>query len=260
VSESAAAVETAQLQKRYGDRDVLRGVDLSVREGELFGFLGANGAGKTTTIRILCGLLRDFDGEARVAGFDVREDPLAVKARIGILPEEPVLYERLSYREMLWYAGRLHSVPRRDIEQRSDDLLRLVALEDDADRPILDGSMGMRKKIGLACALIHKPRVLFLDEPFNGIDTVTSLAIQDVLVRATERGLTVFFTSHVMEVAERLCHRFAILKDGLVAASGTLADVRRQVGADDSMPLAEVFAQAVAPGATERGRDVLRWL
>jgi len=258
---SGPAVRVRGLVKDYDSARVVDHLDLEVPQGEFFGFLGPNGAGKTTTIRILCGLLRPSTGQIEVAGYDVLEEPLKVKANIGVLPEEPVLYERLSGREMLWYAGRLYGVDGPTVEQRSQDLLRLMALDDhDADRPIVDYSMGMRKKIGLACALLHKPKVLFLDEPFGGIDAVTSRAIYQVLKGAVAGGMTIFFTSHVLEVAETLCTSVGIIDQGKLRALGTLEQVRTQAGASADTPLGEVFVDMVDPNPTERTADLLHWL
>jgi ABC-2 type transport system ATP-binding protein len=255
------AVETTQLVKDFGHRRAVDHLDLRLPAGEFFGFLGPNGAGKSTTIKILCGLMRPTGGDARVAGHDVVRDPVQVKARIGILPEEPVLYERLTGREMLWYAGRLYGLDGRTVERRSEDLLRLMAMADaDSDKAIVDYSMGMRKKIGLACALLHRPRVLFLDEPFNGIDAVTSRAIYAVLKEATGGGMTVFFTSHVLEVAESLCTSVAIINEGRLRAFGTLPEVRRQVGASEGAPLGEIFVDMVDPETRHRGAELLEWL
>ena len=255
------AVATAQLVKDFGTKRAVDHLDLVVPAGEFFGFLGPNGAGKSTTIKILCGLLRPTGGQAWVAGADVVGDPVAVKARIGILPEEPVLYERLTGREMLWYAGRLYGLDGRTVEQRSEDLLDLMAMADaDSDKAIVDYSMGMKKKIGLACALLHRPRVLFLDEPFNGIDAVTSRSIFRVLKEATAGGMTVFFTSHVLEVAESLCTSVAIINDGRLRAFGTLAEVRIQAGAAPDAPLGEVFVDLVDPETRDRGAELLSWL
>ncbi|MCO4769747.1 MAG: ABC transporter ATP-binding protein [Deltaproteobacteria bacterium] len=254
-------MEVKGLVKRFGRTTAVAGVDLTVAQGEFFGFLGPNGAGKSTTMKILSGLMRPTAGSVHVAGLDVLRHPVRVKAHIGVLPEEPVLYERLSGREMLWYAGRLYGLDGETIEQRTDDLFRLMALDErDAGRMIVDYSMGMRKKVGLACALVHRPRVLFLDEPFNGIDAVTSRAIYRVLRGAAEGGMTVFFTSHVLEVAESLCTRFAIIHEGAIRAAGTLEEVRAVSGAAPGTPLGEVFADLVDTDVAERADDVLAWL
>ena len=255
------ALSVRGLVKRFGPKTAVDDLSFEVATGEVLGFLGPNGAGKSTTMKILSGLLRPTAGQAWVAGIDVEADPIGVKARIGVLPEEPALYERLTGREMLLFAGRLHGLRGAVIEERTRDLFHLMDLrDDDADRLIVDYSMGMRKKVGLACALLHRPRVLFLDEPFNGIDAVTSRAIYTVLRGATAGGMTVFFTSHVLEVAESLCTRFAIIHEGRIRAVGTLPEVRAAAGAAADTPLSQVFADLVDVGGAERTADVLAWL
>ena len=255
-----AAVEVRGLVKDFGDVRAVDGLDLVVPAGEFFGFLGPNGAGKSTTMKILTGLMRPTAGTVHVAGIDVLEDPVRTKRSIGILPEEPVLYERLTGREMLWYAGRLYGLDGATVEKRSGDLLELLALrDDDADKAIVDYSMGMKKKVGLACALLHRPRVLFLDEPFNGIDAVTSRAIYSILREATDAGgLTVFFTSHVMEVAEALCTSVAIIDGGRLRAHGTLAELRAQADGEPDAPLGQLFVDLV--DSDSRDRKLLEWL
>jgi len=248
------------LTKRYGDKVAVDALDLVVRPGEFFGFLGPNGAGKSTTIRMLCGLARPTSGRAIVAGLDVAVDPVALKARIGILPEEVNTYERLSGWELLVFTGRMHGLPRREAEERAADLLRVVEItEEDRHRMVVDYSMGMRKKAALACALIHAPRVLFLDEPFNGIDAVTGDALRRVLVRLTERGVTVFFSSHVLEVVEKLCSRIAIIHRGRLAACGTLPEIRAATGHAPEAPLHDVFVRIVG-GAGRDAPDGIGWL
>ena len=255
------AIRVEGLVKDFGSHRAVAGLNFTVPQGEFFGFLGPNGAGKSTTIRILCGLLRPTSGRAWVAGHDVIADPRAVKANIGVLADDPVLYERLSGREMLWYAGRLYGLDGATIEERSDDLLDLMALTNvDANKAIVDYSMGMRKKIGLACALMHRPRVLFLDEPFNGIDAVTSRNLYRLLQQAVEGGMTVFFTSHVLEVAESLCTSVGIIDDGDLQAFGTLDELRAQAGVGSETPLSDLFVDLVEPGSGEASRARLSWL
>ncbi len=255
------AIEIDRLVKDYGPNRAVDGLSLQVPRGEFFGFLGPNGAGKSTTMRILCGLLLPTSGSIRVAGCDVLDNPVAVKALIGLLPEEPVLFERLTGREMLWYAGRLYGLDADTIELRTDDLFRLMGLSDpDADRPIVDYSMGMRKKVGLATALLHSPRVLFLDEPFAGIDALSSRAIYSALRRAVDAGMTVFFTSHVLEVAESLCTSVGIIQEGRMRACGTLEAIRKEAGAAPDTPLTELFIDLVDPEGGNRLQGPLEWL
>lgn len=246
------------LTRVFGEKVAVDRIDLTVRPGEFFGFLGPNGAGKSTTIRMLCGLLRPTAGRAFVLGHDVAADPVAVKACVGILPEEVNVYERLSGRELLRFTARMHGLPREEAESRAEDLFRLVEIAaGDRDKMVVDYSMGMRKKTALACALIHSPRVLFLDEPFNGIDAVTSDHLRRVFQRLTERGVTIFFSSHVLEVVEKLCTRIAIVHGGRLAACGSLDEIRAATGRDAATSLHDIFVSLVG-GSGDRGD--LGWL
>ena len=253
MSGQAPSVLCHALTKAYEGKLAVDRLDLRVEPGEFFGFLGPNGAGKSTTIKMLCGLVRPTSGSAVVAGHDVVREPVAVKARIGILPEEVNTYERLTGWELLVFTGRMHGLAREEAEARAEDLLRVVELSaDDRHKMVVDYSMGMRKKTVLACALIHAPRVLFLDEPFNGIDAVTTQALRRVLQRLAERGVTIFFSSHVLEVVERLCTRLAIVHQGRLLVCGTLEQLRERTGQAADTPLHEVFVKVVG-GDVERG-------
>lgn len=232
------------------------GVTLSVDQGEFFGFLGPNGAGKSTTIKMLCGMLKPTSGAVRVCGYDMASDPLEVKRVIGILPEETSLYERLTGREMLEFAGQMYGLGRDETKRRSQDLLGVMELDADQDKLIIDYSMGMKKKVALAAALIHKPRVLFLDEPFNGVDPISVRAIRNVLATLTAHGTTIFFSSHVMEVVEKLCTRIAILQKGRIVGQGTLDELRRQSGEDGA--LEDVFLKLVEARTVDA--QSLSWL
>jgi ABC-2 type transport system ATP-binding protein len=221
-------------------------VSLRVARGEVFGLLGPNGAGKSTTMGMLCGLLRPTAGCVRVAGHDVEREPLAVKRHTGVLDEDTVLYERLTGIEHLEFVGQMHGLTRREARRRAEELLALMDMTGAADTLILEYSMGMKRKTALAGALIHGPDVLFLDEPFNGLDPLSVRALAQTLRRlATERGTTVFLTSHTLDLLERLCSRFAVIHGGTIAASGTLPDLRAQsrTGADAS--LEDVFLRLI---------------
>jgi ABC-2 type transport system ATP-binding protein len=252
------AVETRGLTREFDGRVAVDRLDLVVPRGVFFGFLGPNGAGKSTTIRMLCGMLRPTAGEARILGIDPAADPVGVKRVLGILPEEIFTYERLSGWELLVFTGRMHGLGVDESERRAGDLLALMEVgEDDRHRLLVDYSMGTKKKVLLACAMIHSPRVLFLDEPFNGIDAVTARAIRRVLERAVARGVTVFFSSHVMETVERLCDLAAVIHRGRLVASGTLAGLREGSGLPPDADLEEVFVRLVG-GVEDRG--TLEWL
>jgi len=248
VNETEISVRMQGLSKVFaGGKVAVDDLHLEVKKGEFFGFLGPNGAGKSTTIKILCGLLRPTEGVATVLGRDVVAEPLAVKARIGLLPEEVNTYERLTGEELLIFTGRMYGLSRATATERAAELLDFMEiLRDDRRKLIVDYSMGMKKKTVLAAALIHGPKLLFLDEPFNGIDAVTSRAIRSVLTRAAEEGVTIFFSSHVMEVVERLCTRIAIIDEGRLLAVGDLDALREQTGQGPGASLEEVFVHLVA--------------
>jgi len=247
-----AAIELAGLRKRFGDKVAVDDLWLTVPAGSFFGLVGPNGAGKTTTLRMLTGLLRPDTGLVRVAGVDVWPDPTMAKVRLGLVPDGLTVFERLTGAEMLVYAGLLRGLGEDEARARSTTLLEALGLSDDADELIVDYSHGMRKKVVLASALIHRPDVLVLDEPFEGIDPVSSAAIREVLQRYRTAGGTVLFSSHVMEVVERLCDHVAIIAGGRILAAGPL----------DALPsghhLEEVFLHVVGGGPVT-GTD-LSWL
>jgi ABC-2 type transport system ATP-binding protein len=260
MSSPDSIIQTENLTRRFGDLAAVDRLNLGVPGGLIFGFLGPNGAGKSTTIHMLTSLLPPSAGTARVAGFDIQREPLEVKRRLGVVPERLGLYERLTASEQLELVGRLHGLDHAEIEQRIPALLDLLELEDSAGKMILDYSHGMRKKTAIACALIHAPEILFLDEPFEGIDPISTRAIKEVLRDMVERrGTTVFFSTHVMELAERFCDQVGIINKGQLAALGSIPDLRSRAGRGDDAPLEDVFLRTVgAEQAEEAG--LLDWL
>jgi ABC-2 type transport system ATP-binding protein len=251
-----AAIRADGLCKDYGGRRVVDSVSFSVAPGEFFGFLGPNGAGKSTTIKMLCGLLAPTEGQATLLGHSMANPSVEAKKLLGVLSEEASVYERLSAEELLLFCGQMHGLSFDDANRRTHELLTLFGLEEARRRLIVDYSMGMRKKTALAATLIHGPKVLFLDEPFNGIDPASVRTIRDVLLQLTASGTTIFFTSHVMEVVERLCHRLGVLRGGKLVGLGTLEELRTQAGIDGD--LEEVFLTLTEsrPEATPK----LSWL
>ncbi|MEO7714610.1 MAG: ABC transporter ATP-binding protein [Capsulimonas sp.] len=229
--------------KKSGDIVAVDHISLRVPPGEFYGFLGPNGAGKSTSIKMLTGLLRPTSGRVAIAGHDLATDGLAVKRAIGVLPEDLNLYERLTASEFLIFAGQMYGMPAAEAKRRAEELLGVMELSDSGDKLIVDFSMGMKKKTALAGAMIHNPRVLFLDEPFNGIDALSSRKIRDVLRQRTEQGTTVFFSSHVLEVVEKLCTRVAIIARGKLVGEGTM-DELRALTQDNS--LEDIFVHLVA--------------
>jgi ABC-2 type transport system ATP-binding protein len=247
-----AAVEAEGLVKTYRSRsgtvEAVRGVDLRVDAGEVFGFLGPNGAGKSTTVRMLTTLLSLTAGTARVAGLDVAREPDAVRRRIGVALQEAGLDPRQTGRELVVLQGRLFGLSARDATARAVDLLELVELTDAADRPIKGYSGGMKRRLDLASALMHQPEVLFLDEPTTGLDPGSRLTVWDEVRRINERGTTVFLTTQYLEEADQLCNRLAIIDDGLIVREGTpeqlKADLRERLGRRVDVTLDDVFLDA----------------
>jgi ABC-2 type transport system ATP-binding protein len=214
------------LTKRFGSLTSVDNVNLSVRAGELFGFLGPNGAGKTTTIKMMTGLLNPTSGTAAIGGYDIQAEPLQAKSVLGYIPDNPFLYEKLTGREYLHFMADLYSVTHVNRGQRIDDLLRLFELESKGDALIQGYSRGMRQKIALAGALIHSPKVIFLDEPTVGLDPRSARTMEGILRELCRRGTTVFISTHVLEIAERMCDRVGIINRGRLIAQGTMEDLR----------------------------------
>ena len=238
---SSPIIQASGLTKRFGKLEAVRDVTFEVGAGQVFGFLGPNGAGKTTTIRMLTGLVRPTSGSAQVAGFDVVMEPREVKRRVGYLAETPYLYPKLSGREFLGFMGSLYQVPLTVGRQRATRLLSLFELAEKADDLVETYSHGMRQKLALAGALLHEPPVLFLDEPTSGLDPRSARLVKDLLVGLVGRGHTVFLSTHVLEIAEQLCHRVGIIDRGQVIATGTLEELRGR--AEHAVSLEDVFLQ-----------------
>jgi ABC-2 type transport system ATP-binding protein len=249
-----AAVWTHGLTRRFGKSTAVDDLDLRIEPGEFYGLIGQNGAGKTTTIKMIVGLLRPTHGSAGIGRFDTWTDPVSVKRRIGVLPEEFNLYERLTGAELLDFTAGMHGLDRTEAVTRRDELLALLDLEQDSDKLIADYSRGMRKKVALAAAIIHSPEVLFLDEPFEGVDAVSARLIQDLLRRYTASGATIVFSGHEMHLVERLCTRIGIMVQGRLAVEDTPAGLCRRFQTDN---VEDAFILAVG-GTIEH--DGLGWL
>src|SRR6202012_117444 len=228
------ALEFAGLYKRFGDNVAVDRIDLTVPRGSFFGLVGPNGAGKTTSLSMAVGLLRPDGGTVQVFGRDVWAAPVAAKALIGVLPDGMALPDRLTGREVLTYLGLLRGMPRDVGKQRSDELLRILELDVAENTVVVDSSTGMRKKITLATALLHGPKLLVLDEPFEAVDPVSAATIRAILERFVAGGGSVVFSSHVMALVERLCDHVAVIASGRVVAAGTLDEVRGGQSLDDA--------------------------
>lgn len=221
-----ALIETELLTKRYGEKLAVDEVSFTVQSGEIFGFLGPNGAGKTTTIKMIVGLLQPTTGRIKVAGYDVQEQPLLAKAVSGYVPDTPHLYQKLSGREMLRFVGDLYGIAPAQINRRMEELLKLFDLTDAGDETIDSYSHGMRQKTALAAALMHDPKILVLDEPTVGLDPKSARLIKDILRQMANRGAAVFLSTHILEIAERMCDRIGIIDRGKLIAVGSMAELR----------------------------------
>jgi len=226
MNEFKVLLETQNLTKRYGEKLAVEDVSLRVNEGEIFGFLGPNGAGKTTTIKMIIGLLQPTSGSVMVEGYNVLEQPLKAKAVSGYVPDTPNLYQKLSGRELLTFVGDLYGVEKNRVNRRIEELLRLFDLSAAGDDTIDSYSHGMRQKTALAAALMHDPKVLVLDEPTVGLDPKSARLIKDILRQLANRGAAVFLSTHILEIAERMCDRIGIINQGRLIAVGTMEELR----------------------------------
>jgi ABC-2 type transport system ATP-binding protein len=233
-------IETRNLVKKFGDKFAVNDVSFAVQAGEVFGFLGPNGAGKTTTIKMIVGLLQPTSGTVKVAGFDVQAQPLQAKAASGYVPDTPNLYAKLSGRELLRFVGDLYDMDRQQVDQRTEELLRVLDLTEAADNTVDSYSHGMQQKASLAAALMHDPRVLVLDEPTVGLDPKSARLIKDILRQMADRGAAVFLSTHILEIAERMCDRIGIINKGELVAVGTMNELR-SLGKAGEVSLEDIF-------------------
>src|ERR1700691_2874357 len=273
----ASAIETQHLTRRFGELVAVQDVNLSVAPGQFFGFLGPNGAGKSTTIKMLTGLLSASSGSIQLLGLDLAQNPVEVKRQIGVVPEGMALFGRLTGAEYLNFVGRMYGLDRETAGKRTAELLDFMQLADQPKTLVTDYSHGMQKKLAMAGAVIHGPRVLFLDEPFEGVDAIASGTLKDMLPRMIARGATIFLTSHVLEIVERLCSHLAIIHRGRLVAQGSLEELRAGVEAQaaaalagtspgesvvpapgENLTLEEIFLRIV--GGTRHAEQELSWL
>lgn len=245
-------IETQKLTRVFGTHTAVNALDLRVEKGSFYGFLGPNGAGKSTTIKMLTGIIAPTSGDARLLGHDLRRRPLDIKRRIGVVPEDLCLFENLTAREYLGFIGQMYRLPRGVTESRSEELLALLGLADTGKTLTLEFSHGMKKKLSLAAALIHDPELLFLDEPFEGIDAIASRTIRRVLEQVIARGNTIFLTSHILEIVEKLCTHLGIIYEGSVIQQGPIAEIAAGGSLEDA------FVSAVGESADEGAG--LSWL
>ena len=246
------AIRIQDLRKVYETKAAVDGLTLEVARGSFFGFLGPNGAGKSTTIRMLIGLAPPTSGSIEILGFRMPEQDLEIKKRIGLVPDESLLFDRLTGAEYLEFVGRMYALDRKTAQARAKELLELFELSAERKKIIAEYSKGMRKRVAMAAALIHRPELFLLDEPFEGVDAVGARLMKDILVDQVRGGATVFLTSHVLEVVERLCDHVAIIHEGKIIRQGTLEELR-----SGSESLEEAFVRTVG---SNRDYGRLDWL
>ncbi len=251
-----AAIETIDLHKIYSGLHAVDGLSVTVQQGSFFGFLGPNGAGKTTTIKMLMGLAQPDSGNIRILGLPMPEQSLEIRKVIGLVPDDSLLFDYLTGAEYLEFIARLYGLARSLAKERSRELLHLFELEENPRKLIGEYSKGMRKRVALAAALIHRPRLFLMDEPFEGVDAVGARLMKDILLEQVKHGATVFLTSHVLEVVERLCDQIAIISRGKIIAQGTVDDLRHQATAE-ATTLEDIFVNLVHG---ERYAGTLNWL
>ncbi|HEX4807627.1 MAG TPA: ABC transporter ATP-binding protein [Bryobacteraceae bacterium] len=255
-AQDSPAIEIRDLHKIYSGFHAVDGLTVTVPQKRFFGFLGPNGAGKTTTIKMLMGLAQPDGGSVRVLGMGMPEQSLEIRKEIGLVPDDSLLFDYLTGAEYLEFVARLYGLPRALARERSGELLDLFQLSENRKKLIGEYSKGMRKRVAMAAALIHRPRLYLMDEPFEGVDAVGARLMKDILLEQVRRGATVFLTSHVLEVVERLCDEVAIINRGKVVAEGTVAELRQQAAAGVTT-LEDIFVNIVG---AERYTDKLDWL
>jgi ABC-2 type transport system ATP-binding protein len=246
------AIRVQELRKLYGDKAAVDGLNLQVPRGCFFGFLGPNGAGKTTTIKMLMGLAPPTSGSIELMGLPMPERAIEIKQLIGVVPDESLLFDHLTGGEFIEFVGRIYGLDRKIARERSAELLELFELAGEPRKLIADYSKGMRKRVAMAAALIHRPQLFLMDEPFEGVDAVGARLMKDILLEQVRHGATIFLTSHVLEVVERLCDRVAIINEGRVVLEGSMEELR-----GGSQTLEDAFVRALG---VERTADTLDWL
>lgn len=248
-------IELHGLTKRYGRFTAVDSVDLTVPAGEIFGFLGPNGAGKTTTLRMIAGILQPSAGTVTIGGVSLAKNPMEAKSKLGFIPDRPFIYEKLTGSEFLHFVAGLYGQEGEEIERRSAELLGLFDLEDWADQLVESYSHGMRQKLIIASAFVHRPEVIVVDEPMVGLDPKAARILKDLFREFVKRGNTIMMSTHTLEVAETLCDRIAIIQSGRIRALGTLEELRRSYKGDTK--LEEIFLALTGERASRAARDVL---
>lgn len=234
------AIKIENLRKSYGSNEVLKGIDLEVNSGEIVGYIGPNGAGKSTTIKVLIGMIPSFNGKVEILGIDVRKEPIEVKRRIGYVPENASLYDTLTPMEYLRFLGSMHHLEAEQIEKKANDLLSLFSLQNQRNDRMTTFSKGMKQKVLLISGLLHNPEIIFLDEPLSGLDANAVILVKEILSQLKGAGKTIFYSSHIMDVVEKISDRIVLINHGTIIANGSFAELKAQ---KDSGSLEQIFNQ-----------------
>lgn len=244
-----SVIQVSGLRKSFRkgkeELQVLKGIDMDIRAGEVIGYLGSNGAGKSTTVKIMCGLLEEYEGEVHVLGYDVRKEDIEIKKRIGYIPENALMYEHLTPREYLEFIGILYGLGREQIITKVEELLKLFELYDNRNERMINFSKGMKQKVHIISALLHNPEVIFMDEPLNGLDANAVIIVKEMIAQLAGEGKTIFYCSHLMDVVEKVATRIVLIDQGTIVANGTVHELIEQTG---TTSLESLFTKLV--GAT----------
>lgn len=248
-------IQIQNLKKSFKNQEVLKGIDLEVDAGEVIGYLGSNGAGKSTTVKILCGVVHDFEGEIRILGHDLRREDILIKKRIGYIPENAVMYEQLTPLEYLEFTASLYGIAPDIAHQKSTDLLELFDMKNFRNDRMLHFSKGMKQKIHILSGLLHNPDILFLDEPLNGLDANAVMVVKEIISQLSKEGKTIFYCSHLMDVVERISSRIVLINQGQMIANGTVDSLKKQSG---SSSLENLFSKLTGQtDSTEKAGKII---
>ncbi len=249
-------IETINLTKNYGNLTAVKNLNLTVNAGEIYGFLGPNGAGKTTTIKMICGLLKPTKGRVKIDGIDISESPIEAKSKIGLIPDTPNVYPKLTGREFLYFVADIYDVQRDVAVKRAEEIFEMFDLKDKADELIETYSHGMKQKIVIGAALVHDPSVIILDEPTVGLDPKSAKLVKDLLRALAGKGKTVFMSTHILEIAERMCDKVGIINEGTLIAEGTIDELRKKAK-DETADLEKLFLELTGGEDT---KDLVKFL
>lgn len=249
-------IETINLTKNYGNLTAVKNLNLTVNAGEIYGFLGPNGAGKTTTIKMICGLLKPTKGRVKIDGIDISESPIEAKSKIGLIPDTPNIYPKLTGREFLYFIADIYDVQRDVAVKRAEEIFEMFDLKDKADELIETYSHGMKQKIVIGAALVHDPSVIILDEPTVGLDPKSAKLVKDLLRALAGKGKTVFMSTHILEIAERMCDKVGIINEGTLIAEGTIDELRKKAK-DETADLEKLFLELTGGEDT---KDLVKFL